>query len=75
MVPEPPLEERLLLLGGIRGLLPDFILHRVRDLKVDTQSSRRKTPPVPHSSQCLPQIGCSQSGILVEKDTKLHILE
>ena len=73
MVPEPPLEERLLLLGGIRGLLLDFSLHRLRDLKAGTQSST--TQPVPHSSQCLPQIGCSQSGILVEKDIKLHILE
>jgi len=47
MVPEPPLEERLLLLSVIRGLLLDFILHRVRDLKVVTQS--KDTPPVTHS--------------------------
>ena len=33
MVPEPPLEECLLLLGGIRGLLLDFIHHRARDFK------------------------------------------
>ena len=75
MVLEPPLEERLLLLGGIRGLLLDFIRHRVRDLKEDTQCKAIVTPPVPHSSQCLPQIGCSQSGILVEKGIKLIILE
>ena len=61
MVPEPPLEERLLLGGIIRGLLPDVFLHRVRDLKPVAQSTR--TPPVSHSSEGSEQIGWSESGV------------
>ena len=57
MVPEPPLEECLLLLGGIRGLLLDFILHRVGDLKPDTQSTN--TPPVSHTTKYTPQVSQS----------------
>ena len=57
MVPEPPLEECLLLLGGNRGLLADFTLHRLRDLKTDTQSIQ--TPPVSHAIKYTPQVSQS----------------
>ena len=67
MVPEPPLEERLLLLSFIRGLLQDFILHRERDLQALIKSTGiippfihvHITPPVSHSIQCMPQVGWS----------------
>ena len=60
MVPEPPLEE-CLLLGGIRGLLVDFILHRVGDLKPGTQSKSRSIikPPVSHATKYTPQVSQS----------------
>ena len=54
MVPEPPLEERLLPGGVIGGLLPDVFHHRVRDLKIVAQSTM--TPPVTHSSEGSQQI-------------------
>ena len=57
MVPEPPLEECLILLGGIRGLLFDSIPHRLGDLKPVIQSN--STPPVSHATKYTPQLSWS----------------